>query len=134
MENEKSVLEKGLNFGVVEQSVNKEALLDDVYKFTRKLKLRAFFNSQETTDPPDNGDAADEEPTDDSSDSEERADMSGNIKNPYWNPSKSAPNPLMLYIAAVKESIKGLVNAKVRCKICRRMNGLHRGHSHPTSR
>ena len=115
-EDEKSVLEKGLNFGVAEKSVNKEALLDDVYKFTRKLKLRAFFNSQETSDPPDNSDAADEEPTDDSSDSEERADMSGNIKNPYWNPSKSPPNPLMLYIAAVKESIKGLVNAKVRCK------------------
>ena len=45
------------------------------------------------------------------SDSEERADMSGNIKNPYWNPSKSPPHPLMLNIAAVKESIKGLVAA-----------------------
>ena len=44
-ETEKSVLEKGLNFGVTEKHINKESLLEDVYKFSRKLRLREFFNS-----------------------------------------------------------------------------------------
>ena len=34
---EKSVLEKGLNFGITKKTINKESLFDDVYKFQLKL-------------------------------------------------------------------------------------------------
>ena len=48
-EPEISVLEKGLNFGITEKCVNKESLLDDVYKFQRKLKLREYFSKSDDT-------------------------------------------------------------------------------------
>ena len=48
-EAEKSVLEKGLNFSTVEKHIDKTTLLDDIYSFARKLKLKAFFDSGKTS-------------------------------------------------------------------------------------
>ena len=95
---ERSVLEKGLNFGITEKNINKESLLDDVYKFQRKLKLREYFSNSEKSPSEEN-----------SNDQEERSDMSGKLKNPYWNPPKITPKSLNVYISALKNSITRLI-------------------------
>ena len=99
---EVSLLEKGLNFGITEKTINKESLLDDVYKFQRKLKLKEYFSHSEkkSQDVPDEVNSEDEK---------ERSDMSGVLKNPYWNPPKITPKSLNVYISAVKNSIVRLI-------------------------
>ncbi len=107
-EDEKSILEKGLNFSVIERKIDKGSLLDDVYKFTRKLKLRTFFDSKKDQTSKEESDQP-EKAGDDPEDTCERSDMGGKIKNPYWNPSQQPPNSLLLYITAIKEGIKDLL-------------------------
>ena len=99
---EVSLLEKGLNFGITEKTINKESLLDDVYKFQRKLKLKEYFSHSEkkSQDVPDEVNSENEK---------ERSSMSGVLKNPYWNPPKITPKSLNVYISAVKNSIVRLI-------------------------
>ena len=95
---EQSVLEKGLNYGITEKKINKDSLLDDVYKFQRKLKLKEYFSQSEKPQSEEN-----------SNDQEGRSDMKGVLKNPYWNPPKITPKSLNVYISAVKNSITRLI-------------------------
>ena len=127
-EAEKSVLERGLNFCIVEKNINRENLLEDTYKFARKMKLRAHFDKENsskdaypTTDnhnstSADEGNSTkDSQPTTDDHNStsadEERSEMKL-LKNPYYNPSSSPPDNLAVYINAVKNSIIKLWNRK----------------------
>ena len=131
-DNEKSVLEKGLNFSIIEKKVDKEILLDDIYKFSQKLELRTFFDSNNSNHVQSNNNAGKSKSVNDphtketvreSSDNEndnenlnERSDMSGKIRNPYWNPKKNPPNALVLYIKAIKESICALLSKNTSFK------------------
>ena len=109
------VLEKGLNFSTVEQKADKISLLDDTYKFSRKLKLRAHFDATDDTNasPTNEANNTEENQVDDV---DERSDMSGKMKNPYYNPPGNSPKALDLYITAIKSSIQQLFKNKKAVK------------------
>ena len=110
-ESETMVLEKGLNFSTVEQKADKISLLDDTYKFSRKLKLRAHFDvADDANVSPTN--EVDEGEANQVDDAPERSDMSMKMKNPYYNPPGNSPKALDLYITAIKSSIQQLFKSK----------------------
>jgi len=78
---EKSVLEKGLNFCPSTKDLNKLRLMEDTYKFCRKMRLREYFYKDETTlttteVSPDNSTI-------------DRCNMKHQFKNPYFQPPKT---------------------------------------------
>ena len=107
-EAEKKVLERGLNFCIVEKKINRENLLEDTYKFSRKMKLRAHFDKDNPTEAEE---SSTKEETKDITVDDERSEMRL-LKNPYYNPSNSPPENLAVYINAVKNSIINLWNRK----------------------
>ena len=91
---EQSVLEKGLNFCPTSKFPSRIKLLDDLYFFCRKLRLKEYFYSP------------DEESTADTSEEEqEKCDLNTRIANPFFNPSKSPSNVLSTYMSAVKKDV-----------------------------
>ena len=106
-EAEVNLLEKGLNFCVVDKTMDGINLLEDTYRFSRKIKLKSHFESSDKVkDPPGDHDET-KTPSPDSTPQGDRADMK-QIKNPYYNPTSTPPKMLEVYISAVKNSIKKL--------------------------
>ena len=74
------------------KSPNKIKLLDDIYFFLRKLRLKEYF-----FDPlKENNDAYNE-------DDNERCTLNTNQPNPYYNPPKDPSNDVNTYISIIKE-------------------------------
>ena len=94
-----SVLEKGLNFCPTVKTPNTIKLLDDLYFFCRKLKLREFFFDPSGT----------KSKLTDNSDTE-RCEMITKITNPYYNPPKNPSTALNNYISAVKKDVVELLH------------------------
>ena len=108
-ESEKSVLEKGLNFCPTTESPNKLRLLDDLYFFCRKLRLKEFFYNPAQEVIPDEED--DSLLTDD-----ERCPLKKNVSNPYYNPPKDPSFNLNTYLSKVRECISRLIQTPNRYK------------------
>lgn len=112
-EDEKSVLEKGLNFAITEENIDKEKLLDDTYRASRKLKLKAFFDTTNKKTQKKQNKENEQEKDDSVCD---RAETKSRINNPYYNPSKTPPKAVDLYIAAIKNSIKKMFRKDIKVK------------------
>ena len=97
---ELSVLEKGLNFCPTSKEPNRIKLLDDLYFFCRKLRLKEYFYSSES-------DNTDVESTNE--DDVERCHLSTRKANPFYNPSKAPSDPLKTYMSAVKKEVTQLL-------------------------
>ena len=76
-ESEISLLNKGLNFCPSTKEPNKEQLLDGLYFFCRKLKLKEYFYGDDTTT--------------DKIQAEERCDLNTKFPNRYFNPNHETP-------------------------------------------
>ena len=99
---EQSILEKGLNFCPTTKSPNKTKLLDDLYFFCRKLKLKEyFFDHSKTTTSSSNSSYEH---------NKERCELKTKIPNPYYNPQKGPSDHLSTYISAVKKDVVELLN------------------------
>ena len=103
---ENNVLEKGLNFCIVDEKTNADNLLEDTYRFQRKMKLRTHFDSNKNDHQDSIEDEKDKSDTDNVADVQDERSEMNQLKNPYYNPSSNPPNTLEVYIAAVKNSIK----------------------------
>ena len=122
---EMKLLEKGLNFCPSSKNVNKEELLDDVFAYTRNVRLKYYFNSltrnssssEQTENTSSNGSNSSssqqsDNTSSDGSDSQdiepddERCEMKTVYKNPFFDPpaNYSTPN-LENYLAATKSDI-----------------------------
>ena len=97
---ETSALEKGPNFAPTTKMPNKENVLNDVYAFCRKAKLRDFFHSDE-----DEEEKPDESKKPSWEDENERCKLDTKISNKYYHPEKEHPVNLNVYLAAVKDDV-----------------------------
>ena len=98
--NEQNVLEKGLNFCPTVKLPDKMRVLDDLYRFCRKLKLKEYFYN------PDLKKVADE--TDKNPD--EKCDIHMNTSNRYFHPPRDPSNALATYISAIKHDVTDMIN------------------------
>ena len=94
-ESEISLLNKGLNFCPSTKQPNKEQLLDDLYFFCRKLKLKEYFYGSDNIT--------------DKRQQEERCDLNTKLPNRYFNPNHETPLNLQRYISVVKKEVTGLL-------------------------
>ena len=94
-ESEISLLNKGLNFCPSTKEPNKEQLLDDLYLFCRKLKLKEYFYSGDNIT--------------DRIQQEERCDLNTKLPNRYFNPNHETPLNLQRYISLVKKEVTELL-------------------------
>ena len=88
-ESEISRLNKGLNFCPSTKEPNKEQLLDDLYFFCRKLKLKEYCHGGDSTT--------------DKIQQKERCDLNIKLPNCYFNPNHETPLNLQRYISIVKK-------------------------------
>ena len=95
-----SVLEKGLNFCPTSKEPNRINLLDDLYFFCRKLRLKEYFYS------PESGNTDVEAINEDDV---ERCHSGTRKANPYYNPSKATSDPLKTYMSVVKKEVTQLL-------------------------
>ena len=95
---EQAVLEKGFNFCPTTKAPNKTQVLDDVYAFTRKLRLKEHFHSENKAS----------DIITDEKDSE-RCEFNMKTRNPYYNPSKYPSSALSSYISAIKSDVVDLL-------------------------
>ena len=86
-----SFLNKGLNFCPSTKDSNKEQLLDDLYFFCRKLKLKEYFYGGDTIT--------------DKIQQEESCDLNTKLPNRYFNPNHETPLNLQRYIPVVKKEV-----------------------------
>lgn len=95
---EQAVLEKGFNFCPTTKAPNKDRVLDDVYAFTRKLRLKEHFHSENR-------------PTDKITEGvdSEQCEFNMKLRNPYYNPSTGPSTALRSYIAAIKSDVTDLL-------------------------
>ena len=94
-ESEISLLNKGLNFCPSTKEPNKEQLLEDLYVFCRKLKLKEYFHSGDSST--------------DKIQHEETCDLNTKLPNCYFNPNNETPLNLQRYISIVKKEITELL-------------------------
>ena len=90
-ESEISLLNKGLNFCPSMKEPNKEQLLDDLYFFCRKLKLKENFHGGDSTT--------------DKIQQEERCGRNTKLPNRYFNSNHETPLNLQRYISIVKKEV-----------------------------
>ena len=88
-ESEISLLNKGLNFCLSTKEPNKEQLLDDLYFFCQKLKLKEYFYGGDTTAYKIR--------------QEERYDLNTKLPNHYFSPNHETPSNLQRHISIVKK-------------------------------
>ena len=96
---EQDVLEKGFNFCPSTKIPEKTRLLDDLYSFCRKLKLKEYFYN------PDK-----KEPVTTDIESNERCNLNTSMTNRYYNPWKDPSRVLTTYISAVKKDVSDMIN------------------------
>ena len=94
-ESEISLLNKGLNFCPSTKEPNKEQLLDDLYFFCQKLKLKEYFYGGDNIT--------------DKIQQEERCDLNTKLPNRYFNPNHETPLNLQRYISVVKKEVTELL-------------------------
>ena len=94
-ESETSLLNKWLNFCPSTKEPNKEQLLDDLYFFCRKLKLKEYFYGGNTTT--------------DRIQQKGRRDLNSKLPNRYFNPNHETPLNLQRYISTVKKEVTELL-------------------------
>ena len=94
-ESEISLLNKGFNFCPSTKEPNKEQLLDDLYFFCRKLKLKEYFHGADSNT--------------DKIQQEERCDLNTKVPNCYFNPNHETPLNSQRYISIVKKEITELL-------------------------
>ena len=92
---EQRVLEKGLNFCPTSKHPKRISVLDDLYFFCRKLRLKEFFYS-----PPNSDEVGVENNSE-----KEQCELNTRIANPYFNPSTRPPDALATYISAIKKDV-----------------------------
>jgi hypothetical protein len=108
---EQDVLEKGFNFCPSLKSPDKPRLLDDLYRFCRKLKLKEhFYDPKSTKSTPE-----DVEPS-------EQCEINMKVSNKYYNPSKDPSDALKTYISAVKNDIAGMMNKRIQQNVSRKVH------------
>ena len=107
------LLEKGLNFCPSTKDIEKEKLLDDIYTYCRKIRLKYHFNNPSKSS--DSNLKTESSRTTDKIDGTERCEMKSKLKNPYFNPpSNSTPANLEKYIATTKSDITKLINKQTK--------------------
>ena len=94
-ESEISLLNKGLNFCPSTKESNKEQLLDNLYFFCPKLKLKEYFYGGDST----TGKIQ----------QEERCDLNTKRPNRYFNPNHETPLNLQRYASIVKKEVTELL-------------------------
>ena len=97
-----SVLERGLNFCPTVKAPDAERLLDDIYFFCRKLKLKEHFHDRSGQQSDESESAVE---TDD-----ERCEVKTKVSNPYYNPSRGPSDALATYISAIKKDVIDLLH------------------------
>jgi len=99
-----SVLEKGLNFCPTTKDLNQEELLDDLFSFCRKQRLKHHFHNNETS-------------INNKNDlQEERCELKSVTKNPYFNPPTDTCPKLESYLSCIKTDITNLLNQPQKTK------------------
>ena len=94
-ESEISLLNKRLNFCPSTRKPNQEQLLDDLYFFCQKLKLKQYFYGGDNIT--------------DIIEQEERCDLNTKLPNRYFNPKRETPLNLQRYISVVKKEVTELL-------------------------
>ena len=94
-ESEISLLNKRLNFCPSTRKPNQEQLLDDLYFFCQKLKLKQYFYGGDNIT--------------DIIEQEERCDLNTKLPNCYFNPNHETPLNLQRYISVVKKEVTELL-------------------------
>ena len=118
---ERQVLEKGLNFCPTTKSPDRLKLLDDLYFFCRKLRLKEFFHNPESVEGSTNNANGQQSPEEspeasEDGDEEERCEMKSKLGNPYFNPKKDPSHNLTSYLSAVKKDVSDLLKKPARHK------------------
>ena len=88
-ESEISLLNKGLNFCPSTKEPNQEQLLDDLYYFCRKLKVKEYFYGGDSTT--------------DKIQQEKICDLNTKLPNRYFHPNHETPLNLQRYMSKVKK-------------------------------
>ena len=96
---EQNVLEKGCNFCPSVKLPDKTRLLDDLYRFCRKLKLKEHFH---------NPTRSKSVPVDEESD--EQCELNAKVSNRFYNPSQDPSKVLATYISAMKKDVSDMMN------------------------
>ena len=78
---------------------DKTRLLDDLYRFCRKLKLKEHFHDPARS----NSVPVDEE-------SDERCELNAKVSNRFYNPSQDPSKVLATYISAMKKDVSDMMN------------------------
>ena len=99
-----SFLEKGLNFCPTTQDLNHEELLDDLFSFCRKQRLKHIFHNTESTVNNKN------------TTQEERCELKLSSKNSYFNPKAYICPNLESYLSCIKTDITNLLNQPQKTK------------------
>ena len=94
-ESEISLLNKELNFCPSMKEPKKEQLLDNLYFFCQKLKLKEYFWSGENIT--------------DKIQEQERCNLNTKLPNRYFNPNHKTPLNLQRYISVVKKEATELL-------------------------
>ena len=94
-ESEISLLNKRLNFCPSTRKPNQEQLLDDLYFFCQKLKLKQYFYGGDNIT--------------DIIEQEERCDLNIKLPNRYFNPNHETTLNLQRYISVVKKEVTELL-------------------------
>ncbi len=95
---EQNVLEKGFNLCPSIKLPDKMRVLDDLYRFCRKLKLKEYFFNPNK----------DDVPRDDISD--EQCEINMSVSNRFYNPPQDPSDVLTTYISAVKKDVTETMN------------------------
>ena len=85
---------------------NAERLLDDIYFFCRKLKLKEYFHDPSENQIPESDDIAGTDT--------ERCEVKTKVSNPYYNPPRNPSDALATYISAIKRDVLDLLKKPSR--------------------
>ena len=101
---EKNVLEKGLNFCPSVKDINKLSILEDTYKFCRKMRLKEHFYTDKETQQENNNPLRET--------CNDRCAMKHPYTNPYYQPPHNQSKSLETYLETIKNEIINLCNTE----------------------
>ena len=79
--------------------------MDDVFAFCRKLRLKAFFSNEHSTDEINDSSSIDEK-------DDEKTFLDTKLPNPYFYPNGTPPENLQLYTSKIKEEVTKAINKR----------------------
>ena len=98
---ETKVLEKGLNFCPTTKDLDSKSLMNDLFSFCRKMRMREFFYKDATESLVNHTNILPNEILSD--EVSERIDMSQRFKNPYYQPPHDRSKNLNDYLPSIKK-------------------------------